>query len=72
MKIKYFILYGLVALVFSTSIKAKVWSGTIYKYYQPTYGFVMLNNVDTVKPYMMYGDRVSNQKNCIFYEDINH
>ncbi len=72
MQIKYFLFYLLVALVSTISVKAQDWSGTTYKSYQPAYGFVILNNGDTVKGYIMHGDRVSNQKNCIFYDDVSN
>lgn len=51
--------------------EAQDWSGSTYEYYKPASGYVILTNGDTLRGYVLHGDRISNQKNCIFYEDIS-
>ncbi len=42
-----------------------------YNYYQPYPGYIITLAGDTVRGYVMHGDRTSNQGKAIFYTDVN-
>ena len=48
--------------------EAQDWSGSTYEYFKPASGYVILASGDTLRGYVLHGDRISSQKNCIFYE----
>lgn len=70
MKFKLLLPVILFLCVNSRQLYSQDWNGTTYQYYQPYNGYVVLQNGDTLRGYILHGDRISNQKNCVFYPDI--
>ena len=51
------------------SASAQDWKS--YNFYQPYPGYVITLTGDTLRGYVVHGDRVQNQQKAIFYADVN-
>ena len=50
---------------------AQDWSGKTYKYYDIYPGYVITLKGDTITGYIEHGNRISNQKQCVYYADAS-
>ncbi len=53
----------------SAATYAQDWKA--YNFYQPYPGYVITNAGDTLRGYVVHGDRIQNQNKAIFYSDVN-